>query len=1664
MNRNRYQLVFNAHLGKFVPQPETARRRGKAPGSVTLAGVALAGLLATSGAQAVLPVASGGGANPAFVTYGNASYQTTGNQGVVSQVGSRSILNWNSFNVSAGNTVMFRQVDSLATNNLVQGASFTSLNRIWDANPSKVAGSITQAPGQQANVIMVNNNGIAFMNGAQVNLNSFTATTLNMADKYVTGNFLGDNQNPQFQMDPAAAPGFVTVLEGAQITAGAQGRVMLIAPTVSNRGTITAPDGQIILAAGSKAYLRSNDNANYNLRGLLIEVDSSSGLNNFTTANTSVPASVTLDGVTQQLPAAQAMLGQASNSGTLSTPRGNITMVGFAVNQSGIAKATTSVVSNGSIYLMAKDTTVDVNSGGSRDSSRGGQVILGAGSSTQISIETSDTATSTDNNALGGTGLDRVSEVRVLGQRVYMDGTAAIAAAAGQVSFTATSNPALYNAGGDALQALSNGADADARVHIAAGASIDVSGLSDVAVAAARNVVQVQLRGDELKDSPVNQVGPLRGQTVYVDINRALANANAGKATLIAADSLQGYANQLQRTAAERATKAGSVSFQSDGQTILEAGTRINLSGGSISYQGGFVPYTLLSANGVLTDVADALAGVRYTGIPTNLSVSYGRWNHTDTFGTTATRYQNGYVEGQSAGSMSLQSIGTAVMQASIAGRVTVGSQQLANGSLPAGASLQIGADFGSAGSKDYKFNQSVKIGNGVDTAVAGLAMDAALGTVESPAAQQTLELDAALVGSGAVANLQVYSNADVRTSAALRTPQKGSVQLTGTNVTIGANITAASGTIAANAVANNYVDPAVLGHTGMGVQVADGVTLSTAGTWRNDRANVPAQAGLLPIVDGGSISLAANSPLQNGTLSLGSGVQLDASAGAHMLSNGSVVAGKGGAISVAADAVLGLAGAAKAYALKQGGSLSVSATRIKMGGALENAFGTLNLDPLFFTQGGFSSYTVNGYSTLELAANTVLRPRQSNYQLGAGAANAVTGTDMASIASVVRLQDMVRAPVNLTLKSVQNAQNTGTLLLAAGSDIEMDTGATVNLGARSAMTVQGTVRAQGGSINLSLDQSAGSNQVSQTQNLLWVASGAVLDASGVAKTAADATGGQQGSVLNGGQISINANTGYAIAEAGSSLNVSGAAPVTLNVLNAAGGLGRSVASDAGSVTVFGEEGVVLQSGISAHAGASGQRGGSIEVGVSHNAVPDINTGYDTQVRELHIAATQARQTAGPATDAPSALQGDVRARLGWDVLQASGADTVKLVSRDAIVLDSGLSASAGTSLPLRELTLDAARIQTTGGNVTLAADTVTLGNASSSRVGANASASTSTGVLTVQGRKVDLLGNLHVSGMALADVQASELIALDGVTASDASGNYTSSATINSRANVALTSPMLTTSSDATVVLNANGKSVGIHANGTPAYQPYSVAGSLTVNAQDIDQGGNILMPFGSVNLKAVGGVTLEAGSQISVADQSGVVMPLGQTVNGKSWVVNLNPAVVPDGQVALNRLPQKSVVVKGSTVNMQAGSQVNISGGGDVQAYEFTASCWPMNSSRARAAPRTYWQAPTPMPSCPATGVALRRPTRRRRLRCAAALPSTSAACQDWPQAPTPCCRPITHCCRVPMRCASIPAWAFCRARPIPSRTAPPWQPATSPTPAPTHPGMPIGRASRC
>jgi filamentous hemagglutinin family protein len=99
------------------------------------------------------------------VAGGNATIQTpSANQMVINQASQRAVINWDSFNVGAGNSVQFVQPSSTAQ----------VLNRVVGMNGStQILGTLT-ANGQ---VYIVNPQGVVFGNGAVVNAGALLATT-----------------------------------------------------------------------------------------------------------------------------------------------------------------------------------------------------------------------------------------------------------------------------------------------------------------------------------------------------------------------------------------------------------------------------------------------------------------------------------------------------------------------------------------------------------------------------------------------------------------------------------------------------------------------------------------------------------------------------------------------------------------------------------------------------------------------------------------------------------------------------------------------------------------------------------------------------------------------------------------------------------------------------------------------------------------------------------------------------------------------------------------------------------------------------------------------------------------------------------------------------------------------------------------------------------------------------------------------------------------------------------------------------------------------------------------------------------------------------------------------------------------------------------------------
>ncbi len=103
------------------------------------------------------------------------------------------------------------------------------------------------------------------------------------------------------------------------------------------------------------------------------------------------------------------------------------------------------------------------------------------------------------------------------------------------------------------------------------------------------------------------------------------------------------------------------------------------------------------------------------------------------------------------------------------------------------------------------------------------------------------------------------------------------------------------------------------------------------------------------------------------------------------------------------------------------------------------------------------------------------------------------------------------------------------------------------------------------------------------------------------------------------------------------------------------------------------------------------------------------------------------------------------------------------LKSRDAIRLENGLNLGANRALALKEVALDAPRIETAGGDAALQAETLRLGNYDVNRVDVVNTPVAGSGALKVAAQLLELAGNLTLTGMARAELNGAEEIRLSG-------------------------------------------------------------------------------------------------------------------------------------------------------------------------------------------------------------------------------------------------------------------------------------------------------------
>ncbi|HMV63394.1 MAG TPA: filamentous hemagglutinin N-terminal domain-containing protein, partial [Rhodocyclaceae bacterium] len=223
-----YRVVWNRALNIWQVVAECARSAGKTRharvGSVAVLASLGAGLAAAAG-----PLPTGGS-----IAAGTGSISQNGNSLTIHQTSNKLAIDWQGFSIGRDNTVNFVQ----------PGTRAVALNRVLGSDVSLIQGAL-KANGQ---VFLINPNGVLFSPTAQVDVGSLVASTRDLS----TSDFLAG----RYVLDGA---GSNAVINQGRITAagdaGQGGTVALIAARVSNEGSVNAPAGNVLLAAGKRVTL-----------------------------------------------------------------------------------------------------------------------------------------------------------------------------------------------------------------------------------------------------------------------------------------------------------------------------------------------------------------------------------------------------------------------------------------------------------------------------------------------------------------------------------------------------------------------------------------------------------------------------------------------------------------------------------------------------------------------------------------------------------------------------------------------------------------------------------------------------------------------------------------------------------------------------------------------------------------------------------------------------------------------------------------------------------------------------------------------------------------------------------------------------------------------------------------------------------------------------------------------------------------------------------------------------------------------------------------------------------------------------------------------------------------------------------------------------------------
>jgi hypothetical protein len=1281
---------------------------------------------------------------------------------------------------------------------------------------------------------------------------------------------------------------------------------VLLGGTVVNEGAVSAPDGQVVLAAGDAVLLDRGlaGPSGTGTRGYLVGVGGP---------------------------------GRTENGGAVSTPRGNVTLAGGEVVQRGLVTATTGAEAEGSI-LVGLDAA-------------GARTTFAAGSFTQVLPDQGG-------KKVVGAGVFERSTVDVFGADIRVLDGATVYAPGGSV--TLGKAPRIESAPATAQ------IPDDVRVYLASGARIDVSGLRDVEVAMEQNTIRAELRASELADNPVLRDGPLRGRTVFYDVRRGVrrpTDASPGVA------DLAGYENLVERDVAEVMTLGGTIVLQG-GEIVAREGSTLDLSGGSVRFRDGYVTSSfLVDPAGRMVRIEDAVAGVPYRGLAGDWTVDHARWGVTETFrgglSRGRPRFEPGYAEGRPAGTLRVDgnvsaAAGSAdvptpeasptgafrILEGTVRADLVVGRYQRevpgAAGAgrkwseRPRGAQLELMrsghvtiADGPSALPEGFQEGDHPGDALRYRHRLPARWFDGTVFTGAQVASGYTD--DRMSTDSRRTVNLAPGGTLVVPEGVTVTLGDGGTFTFTGKQVDIDGTLLAPGGTVTLSALDAVYSGPEPEpppSHPNR-VRVGASGAIDAAGRWTNDvLADGPRRA-----LDGGAVTL------EGVEVVLERGSRVDVSSGARLEAKRSVTGGSGGRIALDAgkslnppDAARGatgglvLEGTLAGYGARSGGALLLAVpSEVVIADALPGGAepGAYLIAPGFFTRNGFASYDVTGGRSLTVRSGTVVAPSVEALFAPTLPAEIPGGVRFVDLADRRLRPEGRRDPMTLRL-STRPAESLAGLspavTLEVGAEIRMEPGSTVSLTSLGLLDVGGRILAPGGAITL---RATGTPASLDILPRLTVGPSAELSVAGWVRSSLDRDLVRR-SVEPGGTLTLAVESGQPSRwgdglriEPGAVLDASGTQGLAdlLSAPAAAGGRyqERWVEGAGGRIVIRADYGGEVLGTLRLGPGGASARGGRLEIAGSGGTLllgggsaPDPDA-LALSVDVLNAAAADDLRLEGSVRfDGSVALR--TRRSLSLSAAQlgttAAGAGSAVRLESGHVVLDGGGvvalpslgGAPAASSLAIAARLIDVS-------------DTVLLGCPDGSCGGFGAAELSAGGDIRLSA------GNTPAPGLVSAGVLSAGAITFD------AAQVYVTSRTRGGAMERAAADPGF---------LVASGTGIFVKANGGAAPVPLSFGERLTLRAPIVEQGGVLRAPSGQIRLEGPGGA---AGGKV-------ILLP------GSLTSASLEGATVLYGDVerqgfagyaSPGSAPAKAVELRAQDVDVQAGATVDVSGGGDLLGYAF-------------------------------------------------------------------------------------------------------------------------------